>query len=220
MATDRRLGSYFWLHEFPCWLHASESDIETLRRQVVRIADPTRREWGQLTPTSWKWWRDGCRPRSGAHADAGTFDFQATGRIRELGGNPYVSWDQAEERERAIREQAHREVGRWMATYLPSDYYGQIIDERNHIHVTRPGVGGREGQSPTGMALREPREGEYEYMFGEDPGLPGGAGTYTNPIWIEGVEAVVAGPGGSWPWWTPWALLLAFAGPFLFPDRG
>lgn len=132
MATDRKLARDFWLHEFPCWEVATEADVARLQETVDLILQPVRREFdSKLVPSSWKWWRGGCTPRSGAHGDAGTVDF-------------------------VMPEEDLREVFDWMAVHLVSNgTIGELIYERDHIHVTRWGVGGR------GQVLVEPVEGEY-----------------------------------------------------------
>lgn len=43
----------------------------------------------------------------------------------------------------------------WLAQYKSVEF-GTLIDERTHLHVTRPGF-----QSRTGYVLREPTEGNY-----------------------------------------------------------
>lgn len=216
MPTDRRLGSYFWAHEFPCWEKTTEADLDVLQGTVRELMDPTRRRWGRLDPTSWMHHRAGCRKRTGAHVHPGTVDFIATQHMRELGvENPLQGWADMSEEDRRRTEDAHQEVGRWMATYLPATAYGQIIDERSHIHITRPGVGGRPGDSPTGMALREPEEGKYVFMMTGTP-APGDPGSYGDPIWLPGIDVTVAGPGGL----LAWLIFGVLVGAAFVPQRG
>ncbi len=50
------------------------------------------------------------------------------------------------------------QVWRWMGANLRG-MYGSLINERDHIHVTRPGIGVAPGQAEF---LNEPTEGVYE----------------------------------------------------------
>lgn len=135
MATDRQLSRDFWLHEFPCWQEATEADVARLSETVSLILQPVRRQFGAVVPTSWKWWRGGCTPRTGAHGDAGTVDF-------------------------VTPDADLREVFNWMAVNIvATGSVGELIFERDHIHVTRWGVGGK------GQVLVEPVEGEYVWGF-------------------------------------------------------
>lgn len=164
MATDRQLSRHFWLHEFPGWEQATEEEVERLRSTVIEpILQPTRDRWGVIWPSSWTHWRSG-RRRTGAHADGGAVDF-------------------------VPRDAPIPVVHAWMAANL-RDRIGELIDERDHIHVTRWGLGGR------GQVLVEPTEGEYEAATAasrlrpplDSSGAPRGAG-----ILSGGGGALVAG---------------------------
>lgn len=212
MARDRRLGSYFWLHEFPCYWKATEEQADVLELQARTLLDPLRRRFGRITPTSWLYWSD-CRPRTGAHSDPGTVDFVATGLIEDRGGAPRKAWADQTPAEREITKQSHYDVVWWAGQYLPASQFGQIIDERSHVHLTRPGVGGRTGQNPVGEVLREPEEGRFVYLFEGS----GGTGTGNTPVFtIPGIDVVVAGPGTRA---LSWLLGLGVLGAVLRPKR-
>ena len=134
MAIDRALSStgWFWLREFPGWEKIPSGDIRIrkLETLVEQVLDPTRERWGPLDISSWTYWSDGTA-RTGAHADGGAADF-----VPRHADVPAVAY--------------------WMATALPTSSYGKIIDERDHIHVTRSGL-----QGATGQYFIEPLDGEY-----------------------------------------------------------
>ncbi len=134
MATDTQLSRHFRLSSFPCWELATPADALNLRWTVLNLLQPTADRWGPLTVTSWRrWTRNDCADlRTGDHADAGTVDFVP---------------------QRATVEQ----VWNWMGGELRGKY-GSLINERDHIHVTRPGVGVAPG---TSEFLYEPTEGVY-----------------------------------------------------------
>lgn len=69
------LAPHFTLEEMPCWRHASSEDIERLQETAARVLEPVRSKWGPVVVTSWRWWRDGCKLRTGAHRGGGTVDF-------------------------------------------------------------------------------------------------------------------------------------------------
>ena len=130
------------LSSFPCWQKATAADAVYMRWLAVNLLQPVIDRWGPIVLTSWKWWfRSGCNdPRTGDHADAGTVDFVP---------------------QRASVE----DVWQWMGANLRGRW-GSLIHERDHIHVTRPGVGVRPGQEEF---LREPVEGRYAAAM---PGIP------------------------------------------------
>lgn len=179
MALDRQLGDGFWLHEFPGAQAATEDQVQRLRWTVENILVPTRRRWGRLRITSWLVLPGGrAELGGGGHADAGTVDFVPLDA-------PLPS------------------VHRWMGHELRGRY-GELIDERSHIHVTRPGVGG------TGELLVEWAEGRYAAV---DPAIPfpGGTGAPGDPYQLEELAVSVA----RTPPWLAWgilagAVLLAF----------
>lgn len=179
MALDRRLSPNFMLHEFPGAAAASEDDVARLRWTVENILQPTRDRWGPLKITSWKVLPGGrSELGAGGHRDAGTVDFVPLGA-------PVPA------------------VHRWMGYFLRGRY-GELIDERSHIHVTRPGIGG------DGELLVEFSEGRYAAV---DPAVPfpGGTGAPGDPLELEELEVSVARA----PDWFGWglvagALLLAF----------
>lgn len=84
MAADRQLSRDFWLHEFPGFERASESDVSAVAETVARVLQPVRYAMGvPVRVSSWMWWSDGT-PREGAHSQPGTVDFVVDdGRTRE-----------------------------------------------------------------------------------------------------------------------------------------
>lgn len=131
MATDRQLSPNFWLHEFPCWERATEAEVARLTQTVALVLQPARNRWGALRPSSWRYWSDGCIPRTGAHEDPGTVDVVPLAASVE-------------------------DVFAWIArAIVPLGYVGRLINERDHVHV-QPRTPGMEVQ-----VLREPTEGHY-----------------------------------------------------------
>jgi hypothetical protein len=192
MAEDRRFrrsgaptaggdrgDSNFSLHEFPGWEQATEAQIKILELEAVRpFLQPIRDRWGRIDPSSWLRWRSGER-RTGSHADPGTVDF-----VPALATIP--------------------EVFQWIrAMGLP---YGKLIDERDHIHRTRPGV-----QGATQEAYVEYAEGSYASTDPE-AGFPGGAGAWGQPIELPGLSVSVAGRRTGWVAWLAVAALLLALG--------
>ena len=189
MAQDRRLSRNFELAEFPCYQQATEAQVAALQETVARVLQPARDRWGPIVPTSWMWWSDGCRPRSGPHGvSGGTVDFVAL-------------------------ESDTRDVWEWGKQYLlPSGYIGRWIYEPargpdadqpqgEHIHVAPVDdmvavAGDRRIQ-----ALEETTEGNYRLALELPPW-----GTEGDPVELPGFT-VTAGGG-----WLPWVLLAAVAG--------
>lgn len=170
MATDRQLGPNFWLHEFPCWELATDAEVALLQEAVRDRLQPARTRWGRIQPTSWTRWRTGCVPRTGAHADAGTVDFVPL-------------------------DAPIPEVHAWMAANTP---YGELIDEFDHIHATRPGVGDPHGPE----ALVGTRATGFREV---DPnvGFPDGSGTWGRPFELPGITVTAA----RFPAWLGWGVL-------------
>ncbi len=140
--TDARLSPSLRLSSFPCWEKATAADAVKMRWLAVNVLQPVIDRWGPVTLTSWKWWfNSGCKSaRTGDHGDAGTVDFVPTGASIE-------------------------DVWRWMGANLRGRW-GSLIHERDHIHVTRWGVGTKTGADEF---LREPVEGQYASAM---PGIP------------------------------------------------
>lgn len=181
MARDRKLAPNFWLHEFPCWELATEADVSELARTVRNVLQPARERWGRIVPTSWSWWKSGCTPRTGAHGHPGSVDFVPL-------DTPVPT------------------VHRWAAKALAGSY-GEIIDERDHIHVTAPGIG---APLSAPQVLVEPSEGVY-VSVDPDAGFPGGWGSFGRPFELEGLTVSV--PGRSpWVWALAGGLLLVVLG--------
>lgn len=142
MMRDIGLSPSLRLSSFPCWEQATAADAVYMRWLALNILQPVINQWGPITLTSWKWWfRSECREaRTGDHSDAGTVDF-------------------------VPRDASIEDVWRWMGANLRGRW-GSLIHERDHIHVTRSGVGVRAGRDEF---LREPVEGKYAAAA---PGLP------------------------------------------------
>lgn len=142
--TDAQLSPSFRLSSFPCWELATAAQALMLRSTVLGILQPVVDAWGPITVTSWnRWTRNDCRDlRTGDHADAGTVDF-------------------------APRRASVARVWSWMGANLRGRF-GSLINERDHIHVTRPGIGVKPG---TSEFLYEPSEGVYVPSSAAPPAL-------------------------------------------------
>ena len=81
----------------------------------------------------------------GTHQDGQAIDIQP---CRSCGGS--VTLPAGEFVDRLER------MFQWLATFQPKNF-GTLIHERNHLHVTLPGV-----QARIGVVYREPEEGRYE----------------------------------------------------------
>jgi len=170
--------SNFRLSEFPGWEKATEAEVKILELEAVRnFLQPVRDKWGIIRPSSWLRWSDG-RLRTGAHADPATVDF--------VPGQASIP-----------------DVFQWArSSGLP---FGKLIDERDHIHRTRPGVQGAQQQ-----AYVEYVEGSYAPANGA--GFPGGAGAWGSPIELPGLSVAVAGTRSPWIAWLAVAALLLAVG--------
>ena len=113
-SPDRQLSRDFRLSEWPCWELASAVEVAQLQQLTRDVLQPARDRWGAIRPTSWRWWRDGCRPRTGDHA-AGAVD------VVPLAAST-------------------REVARWLGEHRHGRF-GRVLDEGDHLHITPPGVG-------------------------------------------------------------------------------
>lgn len=142
--TDAQLSPDFRLSSAPCWERATVADALAFRWTAINILQPTADAWGPLQITSWRHWtKDNCREaRTGDHADGGTVDF-------------------------VPRRATVSRVASWMAANLRGRY-GSLINERDHIHVTRPGIGVAPGVSEY---LHEPTEGVYVPASSAPPAL-------------------------------------------------
>ena len=134
MIDDAQLSRSIRLSSFPGWELATAADALKARWTALNILQPTIDRWGPIRLTSWRRWsRDNWRDlRTGDHADGGTVDF-------------------------VPRRASVPRVWNWMGANLRGKY-GSLINERDHIHVTRPGIGVKPG---TSEFLHEPTEGVY-----------------------------------------------------------
>lgn len=173
MPTDRKVGHWFWLHEFPCWWLASSSQIAALEETAARVLDPIRSRWGKVVPTSWLWWSDGCTPRTGSHGQTGgTVDFVTP-----------------EANMRDVYEWGRREL-------LPSGYVGRWIYEpattaqNEHIHMAT-----RED-----MRLAYPGEPDKHRILAlvETPGGGYVLSEEVTPIGLPGLTATAGGGRFMW----------------------
>lgn len=141
-AVDRELTRSLRLRHWPCWERATPRDVVWMEWTARNILQPVIDRWGPITLTSWRYWaRSGCREaRTGDHEDPATIDFVPTrARVADVHG--------------------------WMGAHLVEasgrPLYGSLIDERDHLHMTRAGVGTRTGETEF---LVEPVEGEYHAL--------------------------------------------------------
>lgn len=134
MALDpsRRLSADFTLGEFinTSKRPLTEADVPQIQWWVDTILQPARRANGRIRITSY------IRPED-------------VGRAHENGGGIDV----------VPIDVTVPTLHAWIATYQASSF-GRIIDERNHVHVARPGP---EAWAGRGVVLREPVEGQYEF---------------------------------------------------------
>jgi hypothetical protein len=134
------VGCPFQWYEFSGWEVASAAQLDNGRALVRSVLCPARQLVGTVLVSQggWIYSRDGY-PRSDIHATGAAADVvPGTATVQEL----YV----------AIRD-------------LPEAPYGEVLQERDHVHVTLPGYGGQ------GQALLELPDGTYTV----DPDGPAGA---------------------------------------------
>ncbi len=139
LIADRQLSTSLRLSAWPCWEHATESDLRWLSWTARNVWEPVIARWGPLYFTSWKRWvRSGCvEARTGDHAHPGTLDVVPA---------------------RASVEEVHSWMGAHIRDGTGSPLFGSLINVRDHIHYTPPGVGTAAGVTEF---LSEPTEGKY-----------------------------------------------------------
>lgn len=160
MAADRKLSRDFWLHEFPGWGNATESDVAALQETVVRVLQPVRDAMGvPVRPSSWMWWSDGTG-RTGSHSEPGTVDF-------------------------VVDDGKTFEAFEWIDRHLvPMGYIGRNIYEPErssdegrpqgeHIHLAPRGAMVAVFDDPRIQSYVETSEGDYE-LFRAAAGLTAG----------------------------------------------
>ena len=180
--ADTRLGLNFRLGEFPCWQKATAGDVARLADTVRHVLQPVRDRWGRVVVTSWKWWRAGCAPRTGSHAEGGTVDFVTPdASLRDV-----FAWGVHH-----LLPLGH--VGRWI-------YEPRTATQGEHIHVaSRADMLAQFGDGQA-LAFIERPAGGY------DPVSPEGPGQFWDgdgPTSIPGLTVTVAAP----PPWMSWVLL-------------
>lgn len=183
MPSNVQLSRNFWLSGAPCWQKATEADVLKYQETVARVLQPVRNEFGITRVTSWKWWRTGCVPRTGSHAQGGTIDFSVEGQ-----GNTLRAWEWGNT---ALMPAGY--VGRWI--YEPA-----TASQGPHIHMApRADMIAYNGDGRI-QSLKELPDGT-SYVFMEYD-----AGTFVNPYKLEGITAYAE---AGMPWWAALGLLLA-----------
>ena len=139
MIPDRQLTRSLWLHSWPCALEkATEADARVLAWAATNVWQPVIDHLGPVVFTSWRYWvSSGCQvARTGDHEDPGTVDAVA----RNASSGELHDW-----------------IGRNLRDASGAPLWGSLINERDHVHYTRPGVGTHGGAE----YLYEPTEGTY-----------------------------------------------------------
>lgn len=136
MALPSQLSVNFSLDEFQRVSNRpiTEADLPALQQLVNQVLQPARRVWGPIRITSYIRTGDNAIGRGGSHVDGGAVDFVPV--------NASIN-----------------DVFSWIAINLPTAF-GRVINERDHIHITRPGP---ENWAGSGVVLYEPVEGQYEF---------------------------------------------------------
>lgn len=169
-----QLARNFWLSEAPCWWMASEADVAKLQETVARVLQPIRNRFGETVITSWKWWRHGCEPRTGSHAQGGTVDFITTQTpLKEV-------WDWGN-----TQLMPAGYIGRWI-------YEPETANQGEHIHMAPRADMVAAFGDPRIQSLQELPDGST-YVFRDYE-----AGTFVNPYRMEPL-VVTAGRGWLWP---------------------
>lgn len=117
---------FFLWEELEGWDQADAVRVARARQLVRDFLCPARAALGPITVTSWYTWSSG-RPRDEVHGQGAAIDLVP---------------------ERGTVQRAYE----WIRDHT---VYGEVIQERTHVHVTLPGFGG------SMSALLEPREGVY-----------------------------------------------------------
>lgn len=186
MATDIQLSGDFWLHEAPCWQHATEAQVEKLQETAARVLQPIRSVFGTTYISSWMWWRSGCVPRTGAHSMGGTVDIDVPGKNLEV-------WEWGNSH---LLQTGY--VGRWI-------YEPKTPTQGEHIHMApRADMLELNGDGRI-QSLKELPGGGY-YLA-----LELTEGSYLNPYTLPGITAVGTRRAGI-PWWVGAGVLLAALG--------
>lgn len=183
LSTDLIPGApaFHW-YEFSGVEKANVDELARLQLIAATILQKVRDALGPVIVSAggWLYSRWGFR-RDRAHGQGAAVDFNVQGR------STFDVWAW---------------IGHNLTTPVPR--YGECIEERNHVHVTLYGFGGR------GEFLREPTEGIYVAYDPRNPGEPGKPSAYIGedgPIEIPGITVTVARfPGGVW-----WGLGLGLA---------
>ncbi len=176
------LSRNFTLEEMPCWESASPQDVERLRVTVALVLQPVRTRWGFTRVSSWKWWRNGCTPRTGSHREGGTVDF--TTRDADLW--QVFQW--------GLENLPRSYVGRWIYEPEIRGPTGEL-EKGEHIHMAPiPDMWGAHAKADSSAWVEGP-QGVYTAV----PGWGGSSGAYDDPIELEGLTVTVGKPWPLWP---------------------
>ncbi len=167
MLKDRQLTRDLWLHDWPCVLQRGiDSDVRWLEWTASNVWQPVIDRFGRVYFTSWRYWvSSGCmEARTGDHEHPGTVDVVAAN---------------------ASTGELHRWMGENLRDAAGAPLWGSLIDERNHVHYTAPGIGTR-GEAEY---LYEPTEGTYVAVDLPEWSSPTVAAAGLGP-WVLGAAAL------------------------------
>lgn len=179
--ADTKLSGNFWLSEAPCWTFATASDVAQLQEFAARVLQPIRSHFDvPVFITSWKWWRDGCTPRSGAHA-FGAVDFQVSAGLTR------AAWEWG-----AQHLVPSGYIGRWI--YEPARSSSEGTPQGEHIHAApRSAMVAAFGDDRI-QVLEETTEGQYVLHFDSSDPASGWGGP-GSPIDLPGLTVTAGAPG-------------------------
>ena len=179
------LARDFTLEEMPCWRHASPADVARLRVTAERVLQRVRDRWGSVVVSSWKWWRDGCLLRTGAHAAGGTVDFiTPNADLTDV-----FAW--------GLTQPWRDYIGRWIYEPAIPGHQGE------HIHMAPIADMQQQFAKADSAAYVQTGIGQYTPV----PGWGGHTGGPEDPIEVEGVTVTV---GRALPAWLIGSLALLF----------
>lgn len=191
---DRRLSANFTLYEVPCARErAAEADVSRLKETVQRVVQPFRshvaavygEERAATFITSWRWWRDGCEARDGAHGEGGTVDLD-TPALDDEEFRAAFGWGT-----RTLLPSGY--LGRWILEPTMHDAEGHRIQGR-HIHAAPVGDMWAAFRIDDIGAFLETSPGQYTPAAGAAEGgatWNGHTGAYGDPIPVPGFRVAV-----------------------------